>query len=95
MIIQKWYRGYIARRDMKNREKRLRLMIGMDMPYWKPHEELDKLKDLVKLKRALREERLKQHIETIGKERERITKVIAPQLAEDIGDEIRYWFRYW
>lgn len=95
LTIQKWYRGYLVRKDLREREIKRRLLIGMYMPSYWPHDEADKVKVAVAEKRKIREEKLKEYIELIGRERDRLARVVAPGLAEDIGDEIRYWFREW
>lgn len=93
--IQRFYRGYVARRDFKRREDQRRHMIGMYVPYWRPHEDYEKNAEVYKIKRELRERKLREYIESIDRERDRIVQFIGPGLAEDIGDEIRYWFRNW
>lgn len=47
------------------------------------------------VRRAKREQRVRDYIEAHLKEKERVLRVIGPGLMEDISDEIREWFYQW
>lgn len=46
-------------------------------------------------RRLYRDQRIREYIQAIDDEKARILRVVAPGLMEDIGDEIREWFRVW
>lgn len=93
--IQKMWRGHSVRQELKRREEDRRLLIGMTEPSWKSKEELDKFHRNLERRRAIRDERIREYIQANLDEKARVLRVIAPGLMEDIGDEIREWFRYW
>lgn len=93
--IQTIWRGYTARQEYKRREKHRRLLIGMTEPSQISKEEHEKFKKNIEKRRELREQRYKEYIKTNLDEKERVLKVIGPGLMEDLGDEIREWFRQW
>lgn len=64
----------------------------MTEPSWKSTEEQKKVQHTVEKRRALREKNLREYVETNSKIKERVLRVVAPGLMEDIGDEIRQWF---
>lgn len=57
--------------------------------------EHDKVKKTLEERRALRDQHIREYVDANLKEKERVLRVIAPGLMEDIGDEIREWFRRW
>lgn len=93
--IQTVWRGYTARQDYKRREKERRLLIGMTEPSQISKEEQEKFRRNIEKRRELREQRYKEYIKANLNEKERVLKVIGPGLMEDIGDEIREWFKQW
>lgn len=67
----------------------------MTEPSWKSKEEREKFQFNLQQRRALRDERIREYIQANLDEKVRVLRVIGPGLMEDIGDEIRAWFRYW
>ncbi|KAJ8919460.1 hypothetical protein NQ315_016560 [Exocentrus adspersus] len=93
--IQAVWKGHTARQLTKRNEAERRLLIGMTEPSWRSKEEFEILEKNLNKRRAYRDERIREYIEAIDKEKARVLRVIAPGLAEDIGDEIREWFYQW
>ncbi|XP_022907446.2 IQ and AAA domain-containing protein 1-like isoform X1 [Onthophagus taurus] len=93
--FQKLYRGYMARKEQKQRELKRRYLIGMYEPSWKSTEEFDKLKINAEIRRQIVSQKFKEYVDSMDKEKERIMRVVAPGLMEDISDEIREWFHEW
>lgn len=67
----------------------------MTEPSWKSNEEHEKFQKNLEKRRQLRDQRIKEYVEANLNEKARVLKVIAPGLMEDVGDEIREWFREW
>lgn len=95
LTIQKYWRGYTAKRDFKEREKQRRLIMGMTQPSRISKEEIEKFKRNIEKRRELREQKYKEYIQANLDEKARVLRVIGPGLMEDIGDEIREWFHDW
>lgn len=93
--IQSWWRRYLAEQHKKNQEKRLRLLIGMVRPSYRPKDENIKFHKNNERRREARYDALREYYKTLIDEKVRVFKVIAPGLFEDIGDEIRQWFKDW
>ncbi|KAF7270092.1 hypothetical protein GWI33_016918 [Rhynchophorus ferrugineus] len=93
--IQKTWRGYQARDNLKFRENQRRLLIGMTEDSWRSKKEFEIFDANLDKRRQYRDERIKEYIEAIDKEKARILTVVAPGLLEDIEDEIREWFHRW
>lgn len=67
----------------------------MYVPSYSPPKDDNAAKEVKLIKRMKREQKAKEYINTCLKEKERIVKWVSPGLMEDIGDEIRWWFRNW
>ncbi|XP_018330984.1 dynein regulatory complex protein 11-like [Agrilus planipennis] len=93
--IQKVWRSHKVRKVLKRREEERQLLIGMTEPSWRSKEYKIKLEKTRADRRAVRVEHYKNYIQAIVDERDRILRVVAPGLFEDIGDEIRAWFHFW
>nr|CAH7720166.1 unnamed protein product [Callosobruchus chinensis] len=93
--LQSWWRGCSDRIKMKAKEVKRRMLIGMYEPSWKSTEAYDIFQKNLEVRRAYRDERIKDYIKSIDDEKARILRVVAPGLMEDVGDEIREWFRVW
>ncbi|CAH1159710.1 unnamed protein product [Phaedon cochleariae] len=93
--IQSLWRGFSARELMKAKEIERRLLIGMYEPPWKSKIEKETFERNLEKRREYRDQRIKEYIDSIDKEKARILRVVAPGLMEDIGDEIREWFHVW
>lgn len=68
---------------------------GMTEPSWKSMVEREKFQQNLERRRALRDQRIREYIQANLDEKVRVLRVIGPGLMEDIGDEIRAWFRRW
>ncbi|CAG9860844.1 unnamed protein product [Phyllotreta striolata] len=95
IIIQTYWRGYKARKQRKYDEEQRKILIGMYVPPWRSKAEFDLLEQNLNKRRELREQRLKEYVEGIEKEKVRILKFVRPRIMEEIGDEIRQWFADW
>ncbi|KAI4467650.1 hypothetical protein MML48_2g00000914 [Holotrichia oblita] len=93
--FQKLYRGYTARKDIQRRELARRYLIGMVSPSWRSHEEIDKVQKTIERRREIVRQHIRDFIEANITEKDRVMRVVAPGLMEDIGDEIREWFYQW
>lgn len=67
----------------------------MEVPSCKTTKMHDIQKEIIEEKRLKREEKIKEYIEARDKENLRVVRMVGPGLMEDIGDEIRWWFRNW
>lgn len=67
----------------------------MTEPSWKSKEVFEKFQRNLEQRRALRDQRIREYIQANLDEKVRVLRVIGPGLMEDIGDEIRAWFRHW
>lgn len=65
----------------------------MTEPSWKSKKEQEKFQHNLEKRRALCDQRIREYIQANLDEKVRVLRVIAPGLMEDIGDEIREWFR--
>ncbi|KAJ8963742.1 hypothetical protein NQ314_005411 [Rhamnusium bicolor] len=92
-IIQNIWRGYSTRQWVKRKENDRRLLIGMNEPSWKSKEAFERFEKNLNVRREYRDQCIREYVEAIDQERTRILRVVAPGLFEDIGDEIREWFR--
>ncbi|XP_017770546.1 PREDICTED: IQ and AAA domain-containing protein 1-like [Nicrophorus vespilloides] len=93
--IQATWRGYKVRSYLKKRELEKRLLIGMDESSWKSKEEFQKFRSNLEKRRAIRDKNFRDYLQANIDEKDRVLRVIGPGLFEDIGDEIREWFRDW
>ncbi|KAF2885219.1 hypothetical protein ILUMI_20938 [Ignelater luminosus] len=95
ITIENLWRGFTVRQHLKKRDRERRLLINMTEPSWVSTAEHDKVKEALEERRALRDQHVREYIDANLKEKERVLRVVAPGLMEDIGDEIREWFRRW
>lgn len=93
--LQAWWRGCSTRQMLRAKDITRGLLIGMYEPSWKSKFELRKFQENLTKRRAYRDQRIREYIEGINKEELRILRVVGPGLMEDIGDEIREWFKTW
>lgn len=92
---QSVWRGILTRELLKIKESERKMLIGMTEPSWKSKEEFELLEKNLNTRRVYRDQRIREYIEAIDKEKARVLRVIGPGLTEDIGDEIREWFYQW
>ncbi|CAH1966645.1 unnamed protein product [Acanthoscelides obtectus] len=93
--LQSWWRGCSDRLKLRAKEVERRMLIGTYEPSWKSTEAYDIFQKNLEVRRTYRDQRIKEYIQSIDDERTRILRIVAPGLMEDIGDEIREWFRVW
>ncbi|KAL1501910.1 hypothetical protein ABEB36_007143 [Hypothenemus hampei] len=93
--IQKIWKGYREREDLKFRERQRRLLIGMTEPSWRSTKDFEIFEANLQKRRDYRDERIREYIQAMRSEKTRIFRVVAPGLLEDIEDEIREWFHRW
>ncbi|XP_060528387.1 dynein regulatory complex protein 11-like [Cylas formicarius] len=93
--IQKLWRGYRSRKYLKYREDQRRLLIGMTESSCKSKREFEIFEENLENRRRYGQQKIREYIQAIDREKARILRVVAPGLFEDIEDEIREWFRRW
>ncbi|KAG5885827.1 hypothetical protein JTB14_017197 [Gonioctena quinquepunctata] len=93
--IQSVWRAHSAIEFLKAKELERRILIGMYEPSWKSKVEFEIYQRNLDKRREYRDQRIREYIQAIDQEKARILRVVAPGLMEDIGDEIREWFRVW
>ncbi|XP_028127821.2 dynein regulatory complex protein 11-like [Diabrotica virgifera virgifera] len=93
--IQSAWRGFASRKRDKFSESQRRFLIGMYEPVYRSLEYKETFEANLEKRREYRDQRIREYIQAIDSEQARILRVVAPGLMEDIGDEIREWFRVW
>ncbi|CAG9827912.1 unnamed protein product [Diabrotica balteata] len=93
--VQSAWRGFASRKRDKYTESQRRFLIGMYEPVWRNLEYKETFESNLEKRREYRDQRIREYIQAIDSEQARILRVVAPGLMEDIGDEIREWFRVW
>ncbi|XP_035735934.1 dynein regulatory complex protein 11-like [Vespa mandarinia] len=95
VIIQRAWRRFAARRDIKRRINHLEELLDMTIPSWKP-QDISKRDEEIFQRRldiipiyAVKTEKI------IQDESIRLLKIVGPGMIEDITDEIHEWFIVW
>lgn len=64
----------------------------MTEPSWRSTKEAEVFEANLTRRRTYRDQKIREYIEAMDREKARILRVVAPGLLEDIEDEIREWY---
>ncbi|XP_057322811.1 dynein regulatory complex protein 11-like [Microplitis mediator] len=94
VTIQKLWRGFYARKLLRERANRLEELLGMASSS-RDDQVLKKDEDNIKRRLDLRSRALADFEMRKNEQKSRVFEIKSPELMEDITDEIREWFRLW
>ncbi|KAK0166039.1 hypothetical protein PV328_004495 [Microctonus aethiopoides] len=93
--IQRYWRGYAARKRIEKYFNRVEEVLGMKISSVKNKSAMEKDQENFRKRQELQEQALIQIEDTINRERIKIFEKKSPTLKEDIIDEIHEWFNLW
>ncbi|KAI4490917.1 hypothetical protein M0802_010591 [Mischocyttarus mexicanus] len=95
VIMQRAWRTFAARRDLKRRINRLEEILDMTIPSWKSLDINQRDEEIFQNRLQIIPTYAGQTEKILHDERIRLLKMVGPGLIEDITDEIHEWFIVW
>ncbi|KAK2577260.1 hypothetical protein KPH14_003400 [Odynerus spinipes] len=95
VMMQRAWRRYAARKELRNRIDRLEDKLDMTIPSWKPRDIQKRDEEIFQRRLEIMPSYAAQTEKAVHDERIRLLKMVGPGLIEDITDEIHEWFIVW